>query len=309
MRRRLVTAAKRVAGGAVAALHRAAGAPAGPGFGILMYHRVAPPAPRIAAPSWNVPPARFRLQIEGLLAAGYRVWPLRRLISAMESGEPLPRKVTAITFDDGYASVFSEAFPVLDELSLPATVFAATAYLDSVAPFPFDEWGSALHGQAPPESWRPLRWEECRAMEASGLVEIGTHTHTHRDFRGAAEALEADLARSCRRLCDVLGPRAPLFAFPYGAPELGFAAPEQMRAARDAGVACALTTEGATVRRGASPYGWGRFEVTAGDSAASLAAKLAGFYDWMRAAKRGFVRLSPPPYLEVERGAARESAR
>jgi peptidoglycan/xylan/chitin deacetylase (PgdA/CDA1 family) len=134
-------------------------------------------------------------------------------------------------------------------------------------------------------------------MEASGLVEIGTHTHTHRDFRGAAAALSADLERSKREIDRQLGERVPLFALPFGAPEVGFTTADQLDAARGAGVACALTTEGALVRPGASPFGWGRFEVTASDTAATIAAKLGGWYDWMSTAKRWFIRVSPPPYL------------
>ncbi|HVR28437.1 MAG TPA: polysaccharide deacetylase family protein [Thermoanaerobaculia bacterium] len=297
MRQRLASAAKRVAGTAGSALYEASGRRRSDGFGILMYHRVAPVVRGIEKPPWNVPPRQFRRQVEGLLEAGYRIWPLRRLIAAAESGRALPEKITAITFDDGYASVYLEALPVLESLALPATVFVATAYVGSAAPFPFDEWGSAWHGEALADTWRPLHWGECRVMEATGLIEIGTHTHIHRDFRGDPAALYADLERSIRRLGDELGRREPLFAFPYGAPELGFAAPELLGAAREAGVRCALTTEGAMVRQGSSPFGWGRFEVTAADTGSTLAAKLAGFYDWMGTAKRCFVRLSPPPYL------------
>lgn len=297
MRSHLVTIAKRVASVGGSAAYRAAGRRGGSGFGILLYHRVAPMPPDAPAPTWNVTPSRFRRQIEGLLADGYRIWPLRRLIACFENGRAVPEKVTAITFDDGYQNNYLHAWPVLDELSVPATVFVATAHVGSIAPFPFDDWGTQWHGTAPAESWRPLKWGECRAMESSGLIEIGSHTHTHRDFRGDAPGLRADVERSIAELQDHLGPRAPLFAFPYGAPEVGFAGPDQLHAVEAAGVRCALTTEGARVRRGASPFGWGRFEVTGADTAATVGAKLAGWYDWMSAAKRWFVRLSPPPYL------------
>jgi peptidoglycan/xylan/chitin deacetylase (PgdA/CDA1 family) len=184
-------------------------------------------------------------------------------------------------------------------------VFVATAFVGSAAPFPFDDWGSTWHGEAPADAWLPLDWDECRTMEASGLIEIGTHTHTHRDFRGAPEALRADLERSVREIEERLGARSPLFAFPFGAPEAGFVDAEQLEAARAADQRCALTTEGVRVRGGASPFGWGRFEVTAHDSAATIAAKLGGWYDWMPNAKRWFVRVSPPPYLRSQEKAAR----
>jgi peptidoglycan/xylan/chitin deacetylase (PgdA/CDA1 family) len=297
VRRHVVAAAKRFAGMSGSVLHRAGGRRAAPGFGILLYHRVTPVVPGLPAPTWNVTPRRFRRQLEGLLAAGYLVWPLRRLIEHAECGGAIPEKVTAITFDDGYQNTYLEAWPILDQLSVPATVFVASAYMGSRSPFPFDDWGTAWHANAPAGSWRPLEWGECRAMETSGLVEIGTHTHTHGDFRELAPVLHAELERSRRELDDHLGPRQPLFAFPYGAPEVGFATPDQLQAARAAGVRCALTTAGAMVRRGSSPFGWGRFEVTAADTAATLDAKLAGYYDWVSGAKRWFVRWSPPPYL------------
>ena len=297
MRHHVVASAKRIAGRCGSALHRVGGRRGAPGFGILLYHRVAKTVAGAPPPSWNVTPDRFRAQIEGLLAAGYRIWPLRRMIDCVESGRAVPEKVTAITFDDGYQNNYLHAWPVLDELSVPATIFVATAYIGSSAPFPFDDWGGQWHAEAPAESWRPLKWGECRAMEASGVVEIGSHTHTHRDFRGDAAAFRNDLERSVLEIGDHLGPRAPLFAFPYGAPEVGFATSDDRHAAQSAGVRCALTTAGALVRRGASPFEWGRFEVTGTDTAATLEAKLAGWYDWVSSAKRWFVRVSPPPYL------------
>ena len=70
MRRHVVVAAKRIAGRCGSALHRVGGRRAAPGFGILLYHRVAKVANGAPAPTWNVTPDRFRAQIEGLLAAG-----------------------------------------------------------------------------------------------------------------------------------------------------------------------------------------------------------------------------------------------
>ena len=49
----------------------------------------------------------------------------------------------AITFDDGFENNYVNAWPVLKELNLPATIFVATKYLDSDVPFPFDDWSAA----------------------------------------------------------------------------------------------------------------------------------------------------------------------
>ena len=48
-----------------------------------------------------------------------------------ERGLPIPRKTFVVTFDDGYVNNLTQALPILTRLGVPATVFVATAYLDS----------------------------------------------------------------------------------------------------------------------------------------------------------------------------------
>ena len=64
--------------------------------------------------------------------------------------------------------------------------------------------------------------------------------------------------------------------------QLGFAGPAAGDAARQAGVLCSLTTEPLRVEPGSDPYAWGRFNVSALDTAATLAAKIDGRYNAMR---------------------------
>jgi peptidoglycan/xylan/chitin deacetylase (PgdA/CDA1 family) len=53
-------------------------------------------------------------------------------VSAIERGE-LPLRAAAITFDDGYASVYTHAWPLLRELGMPATVYLVTSAVDNVS--------------------------------------------------------------------------------------------------------------------------------------------------------------------------------
>lgn len=77
----------------------------------------------------HVPLELFR-DICAHLAANYQVLPLREVVKAQREGKSLPHKTVAITFDDGYASNYLLAYPVLQALNLPATIFAAAGYLD-----------------------------------------------------------------------------------------------------------------------------------------------------------------------------------
>jgi peptidoglycan/xylan/chitin deacetylase (PgdA/CDA1 family) len=199
---------------------------------------------------------------------------------------PIPRKTFVVTFDDGYANNLTQAGPILTRLGVPATLFLATAYLDSKHPFPSDDWAAAGQPGVPTESWRPLTTEECERLIANGLVELGAHTHTHADFRKRPVEFAADLEQNVQVLRERFGVEQPAFAFPYGTVSEGFASAELAQVVRDAGLVCALNTEAALVRPGESPFSWGRFAAEEQDTPRSLAAQLGGWYEAVRKLSR-----------------------
>lgn len=257
-------------------------------FGILMYHRTTPRVASAPFPTWNVTPRRFRQQMEGLLKRGFTGRSLRDVIALHRNHEPIPPRTFVVTFDDGYQNNYLHARPILEELGIPATIFVATAYLDGDGPFPSDDWPAAGSSRVPSSCWGPLTTEQCAAMLEGGLIDIGTHTHTHDDFRGRPAELEADLRTSLGVLQSRLGLGDATFAFPYGTPRLGFCSPQMTRAARRAGVLCSLTTESAVVTSRADRFAWGRFAAEQSDTAATLAAKLDGWYSFARDAWHSF---------------------
>jgi peptidoglycan/xylan/chitin deacetylase (PgdA/CDA1 family) len=295
LRASIAALGKRAGGVVSAGLHEALGSRAGDRFAILMYHRIAPPRPGLAQPTWNVPPGAFRAQLEGLRARGFRFASLRDVVKTTREGGRTEPNTVVLTFDDGYRNNYLHAWPVLRELGIPATVFVASAFMGSAAPFPFDHWSSENAARAPREDWEPLTWSECREMEASGLIEVGCHSHRHEDFRGDPARLSADLAESVAAIAEGLGRPSTdlLFAFPYGGRDQGYSGDTLMDIARAQGFACALTTETELADTAASPFGWGRLEAVDSDSAATLAAKAAGWYEWMGAARRAFRALAP----------------
>lgn len=64
------------------------------------------------------------------LAQHYQVLPLTQIVNHLNAGRPMPDRAVALTFDDGYESNFSHAFPILQQFSLPATVFLTTGFID-----------------------------------------------------------------------------------------------------------------------------------------------------------------------------------
>ncbi|MGD9632900.1 MAG: polysaccharide deacetylase family protein [Pirellulales bacterium] len=276
---RLRVVATRATTRAAAGLQRVCGNRCRAGFGILMYHRVAEHVPGVSAPTLNVTPRTFRAQLAGLLQRGFVAWPLQKLVRASAESRPIPASAFAVTFDDGYENNFTNAWPILRELQVPATIFVATKYLETNRPFPFDDWPASGSAEVPATAWRPMSLDECRELQASGLVELGAHTHSHGRYVGRGEYFRRDLQQNLDIMREQFGIERPTFAFPYGVWDQ-----EMVSAARELGVTCSLTTHRRRIFPGDSPYAWGRFDAESGDTVASLAAKLSGWYTTIGAA-------------------------
>lgn len=201
--------------------------------------------------SLNLPLPTFRA-VCSHLAANYKVMPLAEMMQQLDAGQALPRGAVAITFDDGHASNYHLAFPVLRELALPATIFLTTGFLDHTHPLWFQQvdaslrargaskaelsqtlsrlktlpdpemraqiskLGPAMTGPAP-ASTLPLTWDQVREMKTGGLIDFGGHTHTHPILAQCTVEQQAEEIRKCReRMTAELGAAPRLFAYPNG---------------------------------------------------------------------------------------------
>lgn len=85
---------------------------------ILMYHHVSSTTP----PSTSISPENFTEHMM-YLSQHHSVVSLETMINNLKSDTPLPVNAVAITFDDGFADIFTSAHPILKELDFPYTVF------------------------------------------------------------------------------------------------------------------------------------------------------------------------------------------
>jgi peptidoglycan/xylan/chitin deacetylase (PgdA/CDA1 family) len=249
-------------------------------LGILTYHRIAPHTEGLPAPAYNVTPERFRQQLVGLQQRGFEFISLREALAHQDTPERLPAKPVVLTFDDCFETVYTEAWPILEALKIPATLFVSTGYWESDEPFPFDIWSQRYADQLPVHHYRPLQLAQYQEMVQSDLIDIGTHTHTHADFREHPHVLREEMQLAAELVEQHLGIQQPTFSFPFGSAVDGFSGPELMEVARQSGVLCALTTEVALVEPQQDPFGWPRMNVFDYDTSATLCGKLEGWYDW-----------------------------
>ena len=123
---------------------------------ILCYHRLGTGNSKMV-----VSPASFEAQMAWLVRNDYRVVRLADLGAFLAGEQPLPPRAVIITFDDGYESVHRHAFPVLKKYGLPATAFVYTDFLGG---------GDAL------------TWPQLQDLQASGLVDVQSHSKSHRNL-------------------------------------------------------------------------------------------------------------------------------
>ena len=108
---------------------------------------------------------------EWLRVNGYTPVSLDQVLAA-RSGEPLPNKPVLLTFDDGYASLYHEIFPLLRRFGYPAVIALVGRWLEA-AP-----GSQVIYGNA---SLKPrehfLEASQIIEMTESGLVEFASHTY------------------------------------------------------------------------------------------------------------------------------------
>jgi len=150
----------------------------------------------------------FQKQMRSLSESSCNVISLNAIMDCLHENRPLPSRALAITFDDGYRNVYTEAFPILEKYGFGATVFLISDYCGKDNDWP---------GNSPAFERRPLlSWSEIEEMRRHGF-EFGAHTATHPDLtRVSIQQAEREITGSKAEIEDRLGVEARCFAYPYG---------------------------------------------------------------------------------------------
>ncbi|MEI7025464.1 polysaccharide deacetylase family protein [Paenibacillus sp. y28] len=190
---------------------------------VLVYHHIDPKENGI-----TISRERFHNQLQMLRDNGYNIITMEQFVAFMSSKGEVPQNAVLITFDDGYESFYTQAYPELLQFGFPATKFVVVDSIDN-----------------PPAKGTPrLNWDQMREMKRNGMS-FYSHTNKLHEYVKADQTLnlkpalanrmlldkenrleteeeyrervKTDLIRADRRLEDELGIQERLLAFPFGA--------------------------------------------------------------------------------------------
>jgi peptidoglycan/xylan/chitin deacetylase (PgdA/CDA1 family) len=108
--------------------------------------------------------------LDRLKASGWTAVSLDDLADAASGRRRLPDKAILLTFDDGRESLYTRVFPLLKAYRYPAVAFVVGSWMEG-------EGAGAPEGEdrvRPPDT---ITWAQAREMQASGLIEFGSHSY------------------------------------------------------------------------------------------------------------------------------------
>ena len=220
---------------------------------VLMYHVINPPPAGAPFPGLYVPSDEFAAQMQALKTAGWRAVTMDQLEAYWTRGVPLgPGKPIVLTFDNGYASQYDNALPILKRLGWVGNENIQLSGL--------------------PPSQGGLTDSQVRGLIASGW-ELDTQGISHADLIALdAGQLKYQVATARQMLQKRYGVPVNWFCYPSGHYDATVIA-----AVRAAGFAGSTTVIPGWANPSEDPYRLPRLRVLGGTSPASLLQQIATY--------------------------------
>ena len=138
-------------------------------FMALSYHEVIADHEKITPTA--VRASDLARQFAWLQANDFHPVSVDQILAARDGGPPLPPNAILLTFDDGMKDVYTRVFPLLKLFGYPAVIALVGKWMDVPAGETVDYDGKPL----PRSDF--VTWEQVREMQASGLIEVASHSY------------------------------------------------------------------------------------------------------------------------------------
>ncbi|NLN77641.1 MAG: polysaccharide deacetylase family protein [Armatimonadetes bacterium] len=207
---------------------------------VLLYHRIGPMKLSSHVAGQYVCPRVFAWGIDGLRQGKWQATSLDACIKYGTEGGENSEDHFAITFDDGYLSVYEHACPILKDRDMTATVYVVVDTLGGI-----NLWDK----RAGDKEEKMMSADQARELAESGF-EIGSHTLTHPRLANLNDdELIREIVDSKQKLEDIIQQDVTSLSYPYG----NFDG-RVLNAAAAAGYKNAVSTKLGTIIEGTSMF-------------------------------------------------------
>lgn len=241
---------------------------------ILAYHSISSHRNLKHARHYTIDPQIFDLQMNYLHDNDFKVINTAELYVMMQTQAEVESRTIVLTFDDGYADSFFNAFSVLKKYGLSATFFLIGSLVGSKNIFPWLRESLFPRGEN-----RPLSAEQILEM-AKGGMDFGSHSYSHQrlGYLSQEQSLE-EIQRSKTHIEELLSREIKSFSYPYGSWNDFDRSHQEM--VKKAGYGLAVTTIYGSNNKNSNPYTLRRISIYANDNLNTFAMKVKGHYDWI----------------------------
>ncbi len=236
------------------------------GCRILMYHSIEESNSRLDKLGLAVPPETFYAQMKYLKESGFNVISILELVDKIKNKLPLSTGSIAITFDDGYRSIFTNAYAALKEFGFAATLFINIDFIEN----------RVKDGQCW-SSWPALSWQEVDQLSGAGGLSIGSHALSHvRLGELGVQQARHQILESKRIIEDNIKEKVWAFSYPHGSFN-----GKIKRILQEGGFSCACSSVEGISNLSSDIFALKRTEITSGDGIIGFKKKISGSHDWI----------------------------
>lgn len=216
----------------------------------------------------NVRINTFRKQME-FLARCYQPVSLKEAVEDLKEKRQLPDNAVVVTFDDGYKDNYTNVYPILKKLNIPATIFLVVGYVGTDKILPHDI------GDCPENNYL-LSWDQVKKMAQDGF-DFGSHTTSHVNLGKCNIDLKNEISASKKIIERELERGVWAISYPFGLITDFSSAVKQM--ASEAGYSCGCSAMNGVNDSGTDIFELRRIGIEASDNMFTFRSKLNGALD------------------------------
>lgn len=189
-------------------------------------------------PEESLDTAAFLAQMQFLQDKNYKILPLPEIINALKSGETLPERSIAITFEGAHKSILKTAIPYLVSNDIPFTLVLAPSY---------------------PQSNKTdyMSWDELKNLPRN-LVSYGVLPYSYRRLAGKSNTdIQTEMNLTKITFRENTGSEPEIFVYPYGEYDSAM-----MKIVQEHGYKAALGMHSGVAYQGSNIFALPRFAIT-----------------------------------------------